>query len=120
MIKQECIPVGCVPSAVVAVSPGRGGVWPQCMLGYQPPPDQTPPPEQTPPRTRHCPPGPDTPQTRHTPGPDTPQDQTPSGTRHPLEQTLPGTRHTPTLDRHACENIAFATSFRTVTMVLLT
>ena len=48
----------------------RGGVLPQCMLGYQPPrirqtpPDQTPPPlrtrqtplDQTPPRTRQTPP----------------------------------------------------------------
>ena len=47
-IKQECIPVGCVPS--VAVSVGGGGVcrggsaWegclPQCMLGYTPPCEQ--------------------------------------------------------------------------------
>ena len=60
--KQECIPVGCVPSAAVAVvgeggdclggvflpgggvCPGRsavllggGGGLPQCMLGYTPP-----------------------------------------------------------------------------------
>ena len=34
-IQQECIPVGCVPPAAVAVH-GRGGL-PQCMLGYTPP-----------------------------------------------------------------------------------
>ena len=45
--KQECIPVGCVPSAAVTargggVGGGRGmSAWgrclPQCMLGYTPP-----------------------------------------------------------------------------------
>ena len=29
--RQECIPVGCVPSAAVAVSLGRGGV---CLGGW--------------------------------------------------------------------------------------
>ena len=64
--KQECIPVGCIPSAAVAVGGGggvcpsvywdmstRGGVYPsacwdmsvqgglaQCMLGYAPPCEQ--------------------------------------------------------------------------------
>ena len=33
ILKQECIPVGCVPPAAVAVC--RGGL-PQCMLGYPP------------------------------------------------------------------------------------
>ena len=32
MYIQECIPVGCVPPAAVAV----GGGLPQCMLGYTP------------------------------------------------------------------------------------
>ena len=31
--KQECIPVGCVPSVAVAV---EMGCLPQCMLGYMP------------------------------------------------------------------------------------
>ena len=31
--KQECIPVGCVQSAAVAVG-GGGGHIPQCILGY--------------------------------------------------------------------------------------
>ena len=58
--KQECIPVGCVPSAAVAVSPGGG--LPQCMLGYQPPPGPGiplgpgTPGYQAPPQTRHPPP----------------------------------------------------------------
>ena len=35
--KQECIPVGYVPPAAVAVCWGRGrGCLPQCMLGYTP------------------------------------------------------------------------------------
>ena len=59
--KQECIPVGCVPSAPVAISPG----------GRHPPP-----------RSRH-PPGADTHTPRaDTPGADTPWEQTP-----PQEQT---------------------------------
>ena len=41
---QECIPVGCVPSAAVAVSPGGGrSAWTKCMLGYQPPWSRHPP-----------------------------------------------------------------------------
>ena len=66
---QECIPVGCVPSAAVAVSP-RGGGLPQCMLGYQPPPrTRHPPRNRPPPGTRHTPPPePGTPPVdRHTP-----------------------------------------------------
>ena len=30
-VTQECIPLGCVPPAVVAI---KGGDLPQCMLGY--------------------------------------------------------------------------------------
>ena len=72
-IKQECIPVGCVPPAAVAVRWGS----PPC----NPPPSPRPDP---PPTTRQ-PPG-----TRHPLGPD-PQDQAPPGTRHPP----PVDRHTP-------------------------
>ena len=36
IIKQECIPVGCVPPAAVAVC--WGVCLPQCMLGYIYPP----------------------------------------------------------------------------------
>ena len=50
--EQECIPVGCVPSAAVAV---RGG------LHQAPPPSRHPPGAGTPPGTR--PPGPGTPPT---------------------------------------------------------
>ena len=35
--KQECIPVGCIPPAAVAVCLGRGCL-PQCILGYTPRP----------------------------------------------------------------------------------
>ena len=61
--KQECIPVGCIPSAAVAISPR--GVLPQCMLGCPPPLEQTPPgsrpPGQTPPPQEQTPPRPGTP-----------------------------------------------------------
>ena len=48
--KQECIPVGCIPSAAVAVcSWGGGGILPQCMVGYTHPPGPgLDPPGQTP------------------------------------------------------------------------
>ena len=39
---QECIPVGCVPPAGVAVC--WGGCLPQCMLGYTPGPGPGEPP----------------------------------------------------------------------------
>ena len=47
-LRQECIPVGCVPSAAVAVSPG-GVCLSVCWdtnipLGADPPPDQASPP----------------------------------------------------------------------------
>ena len=59
----------------------QGGVLPQCMLGYPPPPqDQTCPQDQTPPGTRHPPPG-TRPPWDHTP----PPDQTPPGTIPPPE-----------------------------------
>ena len=38
-VKQECIPVGCVPYAAVAVGGGvssQVGCLPQCMLEYTP------------------------------------------------------------------------------------
>ena len=73
--KQECIPVGCVPSTAVAI----GGV----STGHpqdQTPLEQAPPPPRagTPPGTRH-PTGAGTPWSRHSPG-----------SRHP-----PMSRHTP-------------------------
>ena len=55
--QQECIPVGCISPAAVAVA--GGGV-----LGGDTPQEQTSP--QIPPRSRH-PPGADTPWTRHPP-----------------------------------------------------
>ena len=51
--KQECIPVGCVPPAAVAISGG----FPHTPPGARPPPirDQTTPGPGTPPGTRHRP-----------------------------------------------------------------
>ena len=92
----------------------RGGVVPQCMLGYPPttpgpdhptpPPEQTPPPSRPNPRNRH-PPGADTPWEQIPPGPDTPQEQTPRPDTPPQKQTPPrpdapwsrppGSRHPP-------------------------
>ena len=63
--KQECILVGCVPPAAVAVP------------GGSPPGTPTPPQKQTP------------------PGAGTPQDQTPPGTRHPPGPDSLWTRHLP-------------------------
>ena len=96
--KQECIPVGCVPSAAVAVSPEGGG----CHSAQQTPPEQTPtqsrhpPGADTPPQSRHCP------RSRHPPGADTPR------SRQPPEQTTPpppGAGTTPpAVDRHTPVN----------------
>ena len=62
--RQECIPVGCVPSAAVAVPPG--GICLSAYL-YTPQTRHTPHPEQTP-WTRHPPKGTDP----RPPGPGTP------------------------------------------------
>ena len=77
LVKQECIPVGCVLPAAVAV----GGL-------HQAPPSLG---------TRH-PLGPGTPppETRHT----SPWDQAPPGTRHPPDQAPPP------VDRHMPVNIS--------------
>ena len=71
----------------------RGGGLPQCMLGCQPPPDETPP------RSRHTIPGPDTPGSRtlHPPGSRPPRADTPLGADTPWEQT-PQSRHPPEAD----------------------
>ena len=108
--KKECIPVGCVPSATVAVC------WGVCLSAFWDP--QT----RHPLRTRQPPLGPDTPQDQAPPRPGTP-----SGTRLPLgpgppqDQVSPGTRHPPgpgtpprgQTDKY--KNITFATSLQTVT-----
>ena len=64
--KQECLPVGCMPTAAVAIL--GGGVFPQTRhpspLKTDTPPGQTHPP---PPQTKHPPP-----QTRHPPFQTTP------------------------------------------------
>ena len=65
---QECIPVGCVPSAAVAVSRGWGVCLPRgCLPGCvhpQPEADPLEPEEDTPLAQRQTPPGP---RGRHTP-----------------------------------------------------
>ena len=78
MTKQECIPVGCVQPAAVAI---RGGLHQTPPWTRHPLPDQASPWDQTPPtRTRH-PLGSrhPTPRTRNPlpPGEDTPHEQTP-------------------------------------------
>ena len=75
--QQECIPVGCVPSAAVAIL-GDG-------VSTRHPPEQTPPGPDTP-GTRH-PPRADPPGNRHPRGADTPQSRHPPRSRHPREQT---------------------------------
>ena len=86
--RQECIPVGCVLPAAVAI----WGALHQAPPGPGTPQDQTPQDQasplwdQAPPRTRH-PPGTRPPGTRD------------PGTRHPLG---PGT---PLVDRHTPVNI---------------
>ena len=87
-MEQECIPVGCIPPAAVAI----GGV-----SNRHPPPQTTQPQgpgtpwDQAPSQTRYhleqAPPRPDT------PGSDT-----------SLEQVAPGSRHPP-VDRHRSVNI---------------
>ena len=62
IIKQECIPVGCIPPVAIAI---RGGLH-QTPPRAGTPPDQTPPPEQTPPL------GAGTPPDQAPPGADTP------------------------------------------------
>ena len=59
--KQECIPVGCVPSAAVAVGEGLHQAPPQDQApSGSRPPQSRPPPEQTP-REQTPPPGADPP-----------------------------------------------------------
>ena len=102
--EQECIPVGCVPSAAIPVSPGGG-----CLSAEQtPPPGADIPPQQTPPWSRH-PPGADNPPppSRH------------PRSRHPSEQTPRPRADTPRSrvqapppprgQTDACKNKTFAT-----------
>ena len=63
-LEQECIPVGCVPPAAVAV-------W---GVSTRHPPQTRPPSQTPPPGTRHPP----SPRSRKPPGPDPPWDQTPT------------------------------------------
>ena len=71
-LKQECIPVGCVPPALYRM----GG-----LPDRQPPPDRDPP-GQRPSLDRH-PPWTETPQDRDPPWTETPQDRDPSPGQRP-------------------------------------
>ena len=55
--KQECIPVGCVPSAAVTVSQGSASLHAgiPTPLDHATPRDQAPPGPGTPPVDRHTP-----------------------------------------------------------------
>ena len=66
MLKQECIPVGCLPPAAVAV----GGVSTRHPPGPDPPRAGIPPPEASAPRAGTL--RSRAPQSRHPPGPDPP------------------------------------------------
>ena len=112
---QECIPVGCVPSATVAV----------CFQGGSPPPRSRPPHSRHP--LSQVPPGPGTPSgTRHPPWDQAPpQDQAPPWEQTPYCKACWDTicnawwDSIPPVDRmtDTCKNITFATSLRMVKMM---
>ena len=98
-MKQECIPVGCVPSAAVAV----------CFQErVSTPPGAGTPPEQAPPRSRHPP-------WSRPPGADPPWRPVARHAGIPPARHA-GIPHPPPshMDRHTCKNITFATSLRMV------
>ena len=76
LIKQECIPVGCVPPTAVAIPGG---------LHHAPPRSRHPSPQ-----SRH-PPGSRNPQTRHPPSRHPPRSRHPLGADTPLGADPPGT-----------------------------
>ena len=88
--QQECIPVGCVPPAAVAVR-GEGGLHQAAPPGPGTPAIRhTHPQDQAPPRTRDTPPWDKAPPgTRHPLRPGTPSDQAPPQTRHPWDPQAP-------------------------------
>ena len=117
-LQQECIPLGCVPSATVAVcfwgEVSTPTPWQQTPLGADPPQEQTPweqtPPEQTP---RQDPPRAD------------PREQTTLQIRPPPGDLLQGMLGyhlqgmlgycpPPRGQTDTCKNITFTTSLRTV------
>ena len=102
-IKQECIPVGCVPSTAVAVPPATHAPLPHiaplpCMS-----PPCTPPPTHAPPPAMHAP-------LPHThPCHACPLSSTPPCHAHPLPHTSPCYACPPPRTEflaHACESIA--------------
>ena len=99
--KQECIPVGCVPSAAVAACLGGGSA--SMHAGIHPPPGPGPPPPgpgpgDSPARPPNLPPGMDL----ETPPPDP---QSPPGYG-------PGDPHPMNRMTDTCKNITFATCNR--------
>ena len=91
LYKQECIPVGCIPSTAVAVSPGEGRA--ASVKSRHPPLEQTPPQnrhplEQTPPPAAD------------TPWEQTPPEQTPDEQTLPTEQTHSRRSRHPPWSRH--------------------
>ena len=104
-LKQDCIPVGCVPPTAVAIR----GVSTGHPLGAGTPPDQAPPLDQAPPGPgipRPGTPGAGTPPTRH------PLDQVPPQTRHHPGAGTPQTKHPPPVDRHMPVNVLFCPKLR--------
>ena len=95
--EQECIPVGCVPFASVAIC------WPGGLLHT--------PQSSHPPGSRHPPPRP---AARHAGIPPAMH----AGIPHPPGDLLQGMLgyHLPCGQTHTCKNITFATSLRTVKM----
>ena len=75
-VQHECIPVGCVPPAAVAV--GGRGLYQGPLLRSRHPPDQTPMSQAPPP-----------PGSRHPPRPDPPEQAPPLVDRHTPVNILP-------------------------------
>ena len=83
---QECIPVGCVPSAAVAVPGGSPPGTPRGSTSQEeaPPLEETPPREEAPPLEETPPREKAPPRRKHPPGGSTP------GRKHPRrEETFP-------------------------------
>ena len=99
LYKQECIPVGCVPPAAVAIR----GSPPGTPLDQTPLGPGIPPGADHPPRSRHPP---DQAIPRH------PLDQAPNCTRHPPGPGTPRDQAPPCGQTHACKHITLPqTSF---------
>ena len=92
-IKQECIPVGCVPSTAVAVPPATHAPLPHVAPLPCMPPPCTPPPTHAPPSCHACPPC-----HTHTPAMHAPCQAHPPAMHTPCH-THPPAMHAPPRDR---------------------